>query len=159
MDSSENQFHDDFKIRKCEILRGHNAYLKVLNSSVHVSTSFLKAYVSQESKKPPPSGLTSEIKAFRESPLFTSIVKVGFVVAKKKIKKAVLRNRIRRLLKESYRLNKNSLRAIDLELNIIFSMTETGYKLFEDDSKTKIEIIEREMKLLVPKIINLLKTK
>jgi len=124
MDNSENQSLDDFRLRKDELIRGHNSYLKVLKSSALVSTNFLKAFVSQEGKEKKPSDLSTEVKAFRESPLFTNNVKVGFVVAKKKVKKAVVRNRIRRLLKESYRLNKDLYKAIEVKLNIIFSVSE-----------------------------------
>jgi len=159
MDKSDNQFHNDFRLRKREILRGFNSYLKVLKSSDLISTNFLKAFVNHDNKEKTMLDLTSESNAFGESPLFTNNVKVGFVVAKKKIRKAILRNRIRRLLKESYRLNKDLFGTIDLQVNIIFSITDMGYKIFEEDSKTKFEVINREMKLLAPKINNLLNTK
>ncbi|MEO8666003.1 MAG: ribonuclease P protein component [Ignavibacteria bacterium] len=156
MDNRENQQHDDLRLRKCEIVRGHNSYLKILKNSVLVSANLLKAFVSQERN---PSDLASEIRTFRESPLFTNNVKVGFVVAKKKVGKAVLRNRIRRLLRESYRLNKNLFTAADAKINIIFSLTENGYKQFEIYPDIGFKIIDDEMKILASKIINQLKVK
>jgi ribonuclease P protein component len=159
MENIENQFHNDFSLRKCEILRGHNSYLNVLKSSASVSTNFLKAFVSQEGKEKYSLNLISDNQAFTESPLFTTNVRVGFVVAKKKAGKAVHRNRIRRLLKESYRLNKNIFGASDSKSTIIFALTDKGYKLFENQPETKFEVIEKEMKLLAEKIINLSKNK
>lgn len=158
MDNVEDQPFEDLRLRKCEIIRGHNSYLKIIKSSNLVSTNFLKAFVNQEGKEKTQLVLTSEINAFSESPLFTYNVKVGFVVAKKKIRKAVTRNRIRRLLKESYRLNKNLFSAPAYKLNILFTITESGFKLFEEVPETKFEVIDSEMKLLATKIINLYKT-
>ena len=135
-------------LRRDEIIRGYNAYSKILQSSILVSTDFLKALINLQI----PEKSLSEIKkgdpSLSESPL---TIKVGFIVAKKKIRKAVLRNRIKRLLRESYRLNKKIFCTIK-DMNIIFTLTEDGYILFRDYPKTGIEIIKQEMVNLGDKI-------
>lgn len=145
MNNSEDQPKDDYSFRKNEILRGYNAYSKVLQESVLLSTDYLKAFVNSENKDPVSIDITN-------SPHFTDNVKVGFIIAKKKIKKAVLRNRIKRLLKESYRLNKNLLNPIHPVINIIFSLTDKGYKHFLNEKDTKIFFVDAEMKNLLLKI-------
>ncbi|MBK8550985.1 MAG: ribonuclease P protein component [Ignavibacteria bacterium] len=77
---------------------------------------------------------------------------MGFIIAKKKIRKSYFRNRIRRLLKESYRLNRQQTGFFSLKLNIIFSLTEKGYEHFRNNPKTKFNFVDSEMKLLQEKI-------
>lgn len=146
MNNSENQpGNNAYSFRKNEILRGYNAYSKVLQESVLLSSDYLKAFVNSENKDPVSIDVTN-------SPHFTDNVKVGFIIAKKKIKKAVLRNRIKRLLKESYRLNKNLLNPIHPEVNIIFSLTDKGYKYFLNEKDTTFFFVDAEMKNLLFKI-------
>lgn len=145
MDNSDDQSAkstDTKSLRKDEIIRGHNSYLRVLENSISVSTEFLKAFINKESKD-----------SNSKSPLFTNNVKVGFIIAKKKIKKSVLRNRIRRLLKESYRFNKIFFNTLPFSLNIIFSLNDKGYEYFNKNPDTKISFVTEEMKLLQSKII------
>jgi len=59
-----------------------------------------------------------------------SPVRVGFSIPKKKVKKAVHRNRIRRLLKEAWRLHKHDLYAAippgkQLHVFLVFTGTES----------------------------------
>lgn len=136
-DESDN----DFKLRKNEILRGYNSFQKVLQNSKTVSTQYLKAFVNKQSTD-------TKTTVFSKSPLFTENVKVGFIIAKKKFKKAVIRNRIRRLLKEAYRLSKNQTGLFNFDLNIIFTLSENGYVLFKNNSEIKLDFIKREMILL-----------
>lgn len=153
MDHNDYQSPDDNRLRKDEIIRGHDAYSKVLQNHVYISTEFLKAFINKQSKVSDSIGTTERIRTIGESPLFTNNVKVGFIIAKKKIKKAVLRNRIKRLLKESYRLNKH-YKTLPFRLEIIFSLTEKGYEYFTTNPKTKLEFISEEMKNLQLKIKN-----
>ncbi|HMS34309.1 MAG TPA: ribonuclease P protein component [Ignavibacteria bacterium] len=147
MDKSEGQSYDDFSLRKDEIIRGHDSYFRILQDSKTVTSDFLKAFVNKQS---------SEIKNidFTKSPLFTHNVKVGFIIAKKKIRKSYFRNRIRRLLKEAYRLNRNIYAVKALNLNILFSLTDKGYLYFKEHSQTKFDFVDIEMKILLKKIIN-----
>ncbi|MDQ3019120.1 MAG: ribonuclease P protein component [Bacteroidota bacterium] len=153
MGKSDDLSYDDKGLRKDEIIKGHNAYIRVLQNHVYISTEFLKAFINKQSIVSDSIDNAVRIRLIGESPLFTNNVKVGFIIAKKKIKKSVLRNRIKRLLKESYRLNKN-FKALSFRLDIIFSLTERGYEQFINYPKTKLEFIHEEMKNLQLKIKN-----
>jgi len=151
MDNGENQStnitenKNGYRLDKDEIISGYNSYSRVLQNAVSISTNFLKAFISNQSKD------TVSIDS-TESPLFTNNVKVGFIIAKKKIKKAVLRNRAKRLLKEAYRLNKYHFRIFQSKTNIVFSLTDNGYQHFIENQNEKLEFIDREMKSLSDKI-------
>lgn len=153
MDSNEKDSiinrvtQNDFKLSKHEIIRGYNAYSRVLQNSVLISTNILKAFISNQSKD------TISIES-SQSPLFTNNVKVGFIIAKKKIKKAVLRNRIKRLLREAYRLNKYCFKIFSSETDIIFSLTDSGYEHFVKNQRQKSDFVEHEMRNLSDKIKN-----
>lgn len=110
-----------FGLSKKEILRGHDAFLFVLRNSVVFSTDYLKLFVNKVN--------VTEPVGLNQSPLLTNSLKVGFIIARKKIRKAVLRNRIRRLLKESFRLNKHLFCSLK-DAVIIFSLSEKGYQCF-----------------------------
>lgn len=150
MDSSENQSPTNrndqqrFTLSKHEIISGYNAYSRVLQNATTVSTNFLKAFIISQDKAVDTIDST-------QSPLFTNNVKVGFIIAKKKIKKAVFRNRIRRLLKEAYRLNKHDFKTALDKIQIIFSLTEKGYDHFSRNPNEKLEFVKREMKCLSDK--------
>ncbi|HMQ67881.1 MAG TPA: ribonuclease P protein component [Ignavibacteria bacterium] len=144
MDNSEES-KNDHRLRKYEILRGHNSFKNVLQNSGTISTEYLKAFVN---KQPTETNITE----FSKSPLFTGNVKVGFIIAKKKFKKAVIRNRIRRILKEAYRLNNTKSDLFNLKLNIIFTLSENGYELFRNNTKLKPGFIRNDMNLLTAKI-------
>ncbi len=74
----------NFKLPKKEILRGKDNFNRVFEFGTVISGSNVSIiYLKADTRK------------------------VGFVVAKK-VKKAVVRNRFRRLLREIYRLNKES---------------------------------------------------
>lgn len=121
---------------KNEIVKGHNSYLKILQNSVVFSTDYLKVFVNKIK--------VSDSVDFNQSPLLKIPLKVGFIVAKKKIRKAVLRNRLRRILKESYRLNKHLFNNVK-DTSIIFSLSENGYNKFLNDPGQKIHVVEVEM--------------
>lgn len=148
MKNSENLFEGEISgnfhsvkrkknsLNKDEIVKGHNSYLIILQNSVVFSTDYLKLFVNKIK--------VSDPVDFNQSPLLTISLKVGFIIAKKKIRKAVFRNRIRRVLKESYRLNKNLFSNLR-DTNIIFSLSENGYNKFLNDPGQKIHVIQVEM--------------
>ena len=73
----------NFKLRKNEILRGRNSFSNVFKNGKLISGKYGSIlYIKSDSKK------------------------IGFVVSKR-FKRAVFRNRQKRLLREIYRLNKN----------------------------------------------------
>jgi ribonuclease P protein component len=83
-----------FRLEKSEIIRGYRSFELILNDSkifrTNLLTGFLKANkISLLTKRSPHRN-----------------VKVGFIISKKKFRKAFKRNKIRRLLKEAYRLNR-----------------------------------------------------
>lgn len=74
-------------------------------------------------------------------------LKVGFSVPKKRIKKGVVRNRIRRRMREAYRLNRNPLkdalkkRNLALKLLFIYHLNEEiPYRQIEEDMKFLLQI-------------------
>ncbi|GAB1416467.1 ribonuclease P protein component [Paludibacter sp.] len=80
-------------------------------------------------------------------------VKILFNVPKKKFKLAVHRNKIKRRMKESYRLNKNELLDLcisnKIALNIAF--------LYISDKPADYKVIEEKTIQAIDKIINILK--
>ena len=84
-----------FKLEKSEIIRGYKSFEAIFNDSKQFKTNLLTGYLKANKI----SLLT------RKSP--QNSIKVGFIVSKKKFRKASRRNRIRRLMRESYRLNKH----------------------------------------------------
>lgn len=78
-------------------------------------------------------------------------IKAGFSVPKRKLKKAVLRNKIRRRIREAYRLNRNPLKqklkqaSLSLKILFIYRLNEvTSYHAIEKDMKTLLKsLIQR----------------
>lgn len=90
-------------LKKSQIIRGFEAYKRVLSNSRVFSTDLLVAYLNTEDLSSPDSKPESK-KEEVSSPL-EQIVKAGFIISKKKIKKASKRNYGKRLMKEAFRLN------------------------------------------------------
>ena len=84
-----------FKLEKNEIIRGYKSFETILNDSKQFRTNLLTGFLKANKI----SLLT------RTSP--QNDIKVGFIISKKKFRKSYKRNKLRRLLKESFRLNKH----------------------------------------------------
>lgn len=91
-------------LNKSQIIRGFEAYKRVLTKSRVFSTDLLVAYLNTEDLSNPDS--KPELNEEVSSPL-EQIVKAGFIISKKKIKKASKRNYGKRLMKEAFRLNQD----------------------------------------------------
>ncbi|MBI3189696.1 MAG: ribonuclease P protein component [Ignavibacteriales bacterium] len=127
-----------FTLKKSEILRGKKNFEHLVRNSKKFEGTFLRCYVTL---KP------------REGNQSNKQVVVAFSVNKKLLPKAVDRNRIRRLMRESYRLNKSILLLQNQEstkqIQILFVYTlprkqETVLPSFvsiQDDIKKLLETI------------------
>ncbi len=93
-----------YTLRKNEILRGRNTFSKVFSSGNKLVDKNIICFYRLEKSD-------TEINQ----------IMVGFAVSKK-IGKAVVRNRIKRLMRESYRLNKHILFDIPSPNNFIASI-------------------------------------
>lgn len=109
------------KLPKELIIRGHNAFADIFESSDRYSAGLLRANVKANK---------GENEKNFNSPTFS--VKAGFVVTKKRIRSSVNRNRIKRLLRESFRQEKTIIPAssVKKEFEIIFSLSDSGYEKF-----------------------------
>ena len=132
------------RLRKEEILRGFEAFDRVFKKSKHIKTNFLSGYIKAEKIS------LSE----SNSPLKIQNIKVGFVVSKKMFRKANERNKIKRLLKESYRLNRNIyLKGYsDLYISLILGVNIESETTNEVRDINKLFIINSEMVILLNEI-------
>lgn len=136
---------EDERLSKDEILRGYGVFQKVLRESRSVSANFLRVHAVY-----PGSGKESK----NSSPPLTPRVRVGFLVTKKKIRKSFLRNRIRRLLKETYRKNKSTLLFENRNMDLLFTLTDRGYEQFFNEPMPKQMLFEEDMKYIIRKILD-----
>jgi ribonuclease P protein component len=86
------------RISKSEILRGHDAFGNVISASNRLQVRFLRCFYRIEKQIPP----------------YTCMV--GFAV--KKAGSSVLRNRARRMLRESWRIRKHRFVALCLQKEV-----------------------------------------
>ncbi|CAN5264549.1 hypothetical protein BH09BAC2_BH09BAC2_01130 [soil metagenome] len=84
--------------------------------------------------------------------LYDIPVKAGFVVTKKYFKRAVDRNRIKRLIRETYRLQKHLI-ATNKENSLLLFIMYTGKQLPE------YSLIEKQMADVISKLNALIKNR
>ncbi len=79
-------------------------------------------------------------------------IKIGVSASSKKFKKAVDRNRIKRLLKENYRLNKLPLHQSCKSTNT----TVAVFFIFIDKALPSNAVLQNKMPLIIEKLINVI---
>jgi ribonuclease P protein component len=83
------------------------------------------------------------------------ILQAGFSVSKRHFKHAVKRNRIKRLMRESYRLQKGQLKTLliknDKKLDVFFIYTSSEIPSFTDVFEKMGQILERLEQVLFAK--------
>lgn len=129
-------------LKKDEIIRGFNSFKNILTESKVYFSGFIKLNI-QVNKEISES---TNIKIYKD-PLAN--VKVGFVVSKRFVKKASLRNRLKRLARESYRTNKYLL--INLKgctVSLLFGYSELNK---DDYSNLKLKDVNENLKILLKK--------
>ncbi len=139
-------------LKKKEILRGYEAFDKVFKKSKLFRTDLLTGYLKAEN-------LTSILK---QSPLLIKNFKVGFVVSKKKIKRANKRNRIKRLLRESFRLNRENflIEYSDMEISLILGINfDSESENINEREFFEFQVINSEMMKLLGNIKSYLDSK
>jgi|GEM_PF-2307996 len=127
-----------FKLSKDELLSGHDTFKKVFRLSIVLESEFLRFnYI---------------LSNIEESPQHS--IKVGFSVSKKYIKKAVSRNRLRRILKEIYRINKNR-ETMNILKEISYLIISVKEKYLYNNSfliKSGFRVLNNDYKVLTEKL-------
>lgn len=139
---ASNSFFTDNKLPKELIIRGHEAFSKVFESSEKTNCGFLRAYIRT---------YISDTKSNFKSPSIS--IKAGFVVTKKRIRRAVKRNRVKRLLREAFRTEKVNIpaEAVKKNFEIIFTLSDSGYDNFSD-GKFNINTARNDMNKLLLRV-------
>ncbi|KAB2908758.1 MAG: ribonuclease P protein component [Ignavibacteriales bacterium] len=123
-------------LKKRERLKGRKSFEEIFNSGEKIISS------------------DKRVRAIYrvESPVNKSFVKIGVAVSKK-AGKAVFRNRIRRLLRESYRLNKSEITEHlpeELGLSILLS----PYSFLDEGKKYRLSYFSESVVEILQKIRN-----
>ena len=127
-------------LHKSEILRGYSVFSDILKNGRRVQSPLLACYIT-----------TQEKKAHQPA------VRVGFAVSRKHLPRAVDRNRVKRLLREVFRLNKTVLldgtgeKNLQLNLVMVFRKPESL-----SVGRLAYSAMQDEWNGMVPKIISLI---
>jgi len=132
---------DDFRLRKSEIIRGYQSFGRIFAGGNSITSKSVRCYYSADSQIPPFS------------------LKVGFAV--KKAKNAAARNRLKRLLRESFRLHRQALKNLcittntRIELVLLIDTKKTPAKSsLKDIDPLVMDILSRLIQVLSDKWVN-----
>lgn len=126
-------------LRKAEILRGHEAFGEILGRGTRVQGTHIRGYILS---------VDSDFNAGVP-------VRVGFAV-RKQVTQAADRNRVRRLMREAYRLNKEKLvnfahdRGAHFAIVFLLKAGENA-----DFRKLTLNDIEKDIKKAVETVLSL----
>lgn len=128
-------------LKKNEIIRGFNSFKNILIDSKVIINGFLKLNIQVKKE------ISDNIDNIYKDPLEN--VKVGFVVSKRIVKNAALRNRLKRISREAYRTNKYLLIVIkNCKVNLIFSYNQEYKNIF---NVLKFDDVSKNMRALLMK--------
>ena len=134
-------------LNKSEIVRGYNSFKDILVDSKIIYNNFLKLNIRFKKDN-----IVNKDFQNIKDPLQS--VKVGFVVSKRVVKKSSFRNKLKRLLRESYRLNKHILdNIVYKDVCILFGYNDSHKKDFVN---LDMQLVNANMKMILEKTLDFL---
>lgn len=124
-------------LKKREILRGHAQFNRVMTSGRSLSGDLLRCFFS-----------ANEFRVGGGS----DAVRVGFTVGRK-IRKSAVRNRLKRLMREVYRVHKERLHQIAMQESISFDLVLVFRANAEaEPKKVSYELIEKDFLRIIDRV-------
>jgi ribonuclease P protein component len=120
-------------LSKAEILRGKDSFLHVFQCGTSIDTVHIRGIFTSEAGKSPHGG-----------------IRVGFAI-KRGLLNGVQRNRLKRLMRESYRTNKNILASSPMQTNVALVFLYSP-KSAAGAAKVSLGQIETDVKRILSKL-------